>query len=469
MEKKVSYYVSRKNVFTWLTVLSLAASCILRVADANAAGLTPRFLLVTLPVIASLWFILILLIAGDEMLYKTTVPVWLIVLYYTGKTMLGPQSLKLRLLCTLFYVMIGFLYYEIVSGRHGRRFLLLIIMLTGLFFELRVGYANVSAGSLLPVRQEIPNVLMLLAGVFLVLGMKIHLDGKFHPSIGDRPDGRRLRTLDPFSQVTSYFLSTRTGSANALKDRVEVSAIDEYLQNKKKEGLKNISFMHVFMAAFVRCVAKYPAINRFVSGHRLYSRGKDILISMTIKSSLSLDAEESVVRVHLSPYDTVEDVYRKVDMEVERIKSNPVGDSSFDKTARYFSLIPGFLFLIVVNLLRFLDYFGSIPKQLLEISPFHGTIYFTNLASLGIPPVTHHLYNFGNVSLFGAFGAKYSENEIDKDGHVIRHRYIDYTFNTDDRIVDGYYYAQALKYIHKLLAHPEKLDVPPEEVNRDID
>jgi len=469
MEKKVSYYVSRKNAFTWLTVLSLIASCVLRIADGNAAGLTPRFLLVTLPVIASLWIIAILLVSGDELLYKTTVPVWLIVLYYTSKTMLGPQSLKLRLLCVLFYVMIGFLYYEIVSGRHGRRFLLLIIMLTALFFELRSGYTNVNGGSLFPVKREIPNVLMLLSGVFLVFGMKIHLDGKFHPSIGDRPDGRRLRTLDPFSQVTSYFLSTRTGSANALKDRVEISGIEEYLQNKKKEGLKNISFMHVFIAAFVRCVAKYPALNRFVSGHRLYSRGNDILISMTIKSSLSLIAEESVVRVHLSPSDTVEDVYRKVNTEVERIKSNPVGDSSFDRTARYFSLIPGFLFMIVVSLLRLLDYFGSIPKQLLEISPFHGTIYFTNLASLGIPPVTHHLYDFGNVSLFGAFGAKYTENEIDKDGHVIRHRYIDYTFNTDDRIVDGYYYAQALKFIHKLLAHPEKLDVPPEEVNRDID
>ena len=42
-------------------------------------------------------------------------------------------------------------------------------------------------------------------------------------------------------------------------------------------------------------------------------------------------------------------------------------------------------------------------------------------------------------------------------------------FVTDERIVDGYNYATFFKYFRRLVAHPEVLDNPPEEVNRDID
>ena len=47
-------------------------------------------------------------------------------------------------------------------------------------------------------------------------------------------------------------------------------------------------------------------------------------------------------------------------------------------------------------------------------------------------------------------------------------RYVDFVMNTDERIVDGFYYATVMKYFEKLLREPEQLDLPPEEVIRDI-
>ena len=44
-----------------------------------------------------------------------------------------------------------------------------------------------------------------------------------------------------------------------------------------------------------------------------------------------------------------------------------------------------------------LDYFGFLPRWLTKLSPFHGSVYITSMASLGIPPIFHHLYDFGNV------------------------------------------------------------------------
>jgi len=119
--------------------------------------------------------------------------------------------------------------------------------------------------------------------------------------------------------------------------------------------------------------------------------------------------------------------------------------------------------------LKLLDYFGLLPVFLTELSPFHGSLFFTSMGSLGIPPIYHHLYDFGNLPVFGAFGMKRKAYEVLEDGTVVQRKYIDCKFVLDERIVDGYYYATFFKYYKRLIAHPELLDNPPEEIAKDID
>ena len=133
------------------------------------------------------------------------------------------------------------------------------------------------------------------------------------------------------------------------------------------------------------------------------------------------------------------------------------------------NLIPSVVLKFVVWLLKLLDYFGMLPKFLLELSPFHGSLFFTSMGSLGIKPIYHHLYDFGNLPVFGAFGMKRKALEVQEDGSVVQRKYIDVKFVTDERIVDGYYYATFFKYFSRLMRNPELLDVPPEEIVRDID
>ncbi len=89
------------------------------------------------------------------------------------------------------------------------------------------------------------------------------------------------------------------------------------------------------------------------------------------------------------------------------------------------------------------------------------------MASLNIPPIRHHLYNFGNVPIFVAFGAKRTQYELLQDGSVKKSRVVDYVINMDERICDGYYYASALKILRNCLKHPEQLLTPPIEVSKD--
>ena len=115
------------------------------------------------------------------------------------------------------------------------------------------------------------------------------------------------------------------------------------------------------------------------------------------------------------------------------------------------------------------DYFGIMPKVIEEASPFHASFFFSNLGSLGIPPIYHHIYNFGNVSTFLVFGAKEIGYERDDDGNVGKKRYVSCRVVTDERITDGFYMASAFKYLMRILKHPEMLDNPPEQVFEDVE
>lgn len=284
---------------------------------------------------------------------------------------------------------------------------------------------------------------------------------------GDRKDGRLLRTRDPMSVVETFILVDRTGSTNYIQDKVEITKAEEYIKRKRKEGLNGFGLMHLMVASYVRVVSQMPAVNRFVSGQRVYARNR-IEVNIDIKKEMTLEAPNTCVKIILSPEDTAEEVYRKMKEVIDGEKGGET-DSDFDGVAATLAKFPKLFFKFTIWFLKLLDYFGGIPKSLLEVSPFHGSFFITSMGSLGIPPIIHHLYNFGNVPIFCAIGPKRTAYEIDRNGEVVKKKYLDYTFSTDERIVDGYYYATAFRMMKLCFADPDKLDLPPEKVVEDID
>ena len=470
MKRRVSYFVSRKNVFTWLAALVLTASAVLRIAYPceKGAGAATVWFQIVLPVAACLIYVLILLCSGEERFFRTAVPAFLFALYYGIRISMSTLPLPIRFVFWIAFLAIAAFYAVTVSGTLGSNVPLVLLLAATLAVQIYTHRVLLRTLEWTQMRAVLPDTLTLFGTLLATLAMQIHLDGKYHPTWGDRTDGRRLRTLDPMQTVANYIMPNRVPASNCIRDSVEISAMERYIRQKRKEGLTGFGIMHVFLAAYVRVVAKYPAVNRFLSGQQVYSRDDDIQFCLTVKLSMSTDASESIAKIHLKPTDTAYDVYEKLSKAVEEIQGHELG-SDFDKTAKVLSLIPGVLFKFVVWLLKLMDYFGLLPKFLLEVSPFHGSIFFTSMGSLGIPPIVHHLYDFGNLPVFVAFGCKYRRNEIEDDGTVVCKKYVDYTVNTDERICDGFYFATTMKYMKRLMSHPERLDVPPEEVVHDIE
>ena len=286
--------------------------------------------------------------------------------------------------------------------------------------------------------------------------------------IGDRSDGYRLRSLQPMSKVSPYIMPNRSGASVYFHESIEITEAENYIRKKRNQGLKGFGFMHLLLAAYVRVISQRPAANRFISGQRIYSHDEDIVVCLTIKRDMTLEAEETIVKVHFAPTDTADDVYAKLQKLIDENRdANP--DSNFDNTAKVFNYIPGLLLKNAVWFLKTLDYFGLLPKSLVEVSPFHGSMFITSMGSLGIPPVFHHLYDFGNIPVFLSFGAKYKQTDFKADGTPVQRKYIDYNIVCDERICDGFYLASSFKLFKTYFRNPHVLDQKPETVLHDVD
>ena len=474
MERKNHLYVSRKNVLTWLMVLCMIGSAVTRIVFAGMKGpgdTSPLWSQILLPVAATVLYVLITLLRGDEMFYKTSIPVWMMAIYSGIWISNNVESKMMVWLFWLALVFFATIYSEITGGNHRFPVLLLVpVVLAPVSFILYFYRDLLQQGMWMEMCvSAAPDLLMLLGVLLLSFAIRLHPQNEYHPTWGDRIDGRRLRTLDPMAQITAYFQWERNICSNFFEESFEITHIDRYIRQKRREGLKDFGITHVLLAAYVRGVAKYPQLNRFVSGQKVYSRGEDIQYCMVIKKEMKVSSPDTSIKVHLSPWDTAEDVYNKLNDAVERVKSTQELDSNLDALIMALNLVPGVCLKFTVWLLKFLDYFGLLPKFLLELSPFHGSLFFTSMGSLGIQPIYHHLYDFGNLPVFGSFGCKRRANEVLEDGTVVTRKYIDLKFVLDERIVDGYGYATFFKYYRNILRHPEILDNPPEEVVRDID
>ena len=283
--------------------------------------------------------------------------------------------------------------------------------------------------------------------------------------LGDRKEGRRIRSIDAMNFIVPFIMTERSDSMNYFEDVIDITNIERFLEEKHKNGYPDMTILHIILAAYTRVVCERPGINRFVAGQRIFARN-NVECVMTIKKELKLESPDTCIKVVFDPRDSVYDVYKKF----QKVARNAVeSDTGFDNTTSFLKKLPRFVFKGVMSILRFLDYHGKLPKFLLNVSPFHGSMIITSMGSIGIPAIYHHLYNFGTLPIFISFGSIFTGDAIKRDGTRERHHFVTFKVVTDERICDGYYYASAFKRIKRLLQHPELLEVNAEKVHEDID
>ena len=139
MEKKIHLYVSKKHPALWLTGLLMLASVVARIAIFSQVAGVGVWRQIVWPAVAVILFVLMAFLSGEEMLYRTAVPVWMLgvcemwQLYFV----LGGRPLLFVLACIVILFFCGS-YTSILAGNH-KPWLLLPLYLLALAI---VGYMH---------------------------------------------------------------------------------------------------------------------------------------------------------------------------------------------------------------------------------------------------------------------------------------------------------------------------------------
>ena len=98
-----------------------------------------------------------------------------------------------------------------------------------------------------------------------------------------RADGKRLRNTDPMYTVASYIMNKRVDSMNMITLDIPCDPIQDYLNEKRKQGIA-LSHMGVIIAAYLRTVAEFPLLNRFIMNCKPYARNEFTVAMVVLKS-----------------------------------------------------------------------------------------------------------------------------------------------------------------------------------------
>ena len=286
---------------------------------------------------------------------------------------------------------------------------------------------------------------------------------QYSRKFGDRYDGYRIKNVDPFFFIVPEVMSKRVDSQVYFSDEIDITTLEQFVREHTNTDIPGLKLYHVVIAAYLRVVSQKPYFNRFALGHRIY-HNKQLTVSMAVKRRS--DREETTLKIPFDPKDTVHDVVNKFNYLVAENKVVEA-ENGTDKVAKILGSMPTFLLTAAIGFFKFLDRHGKLPKAINKVSPFHTSFFITNMGSLGIPPIYHHIYEFGTTSVFVSIGNKRNEHEMDAHGNVTTRRKMGIKVVADERICDGAYYAMGMRMMAKLLKHPETLLTPPETVIED--
>lgn len=275
-----------------------------------------------------------------------------------------------------------------------------------------------------------------------------------------RKDGKRVRGADAMYTLIPYIMKHRYDAMNMIEVDIPIAAMQAYLNRKRNEGV-TMSHLGVVLAGYLRTVAEFPLLNRFVVNKRIYARNEFPVAMVVLKPG---ETEGTMSKMRFEPGDDIFTVHRKMNEYIE--KNRQVGDTNAtDDLMRRLLSVPG-LANVGVGLFKLLDRYGLLPKSLIDASPFHASLVITNLASIRTNHIFHHLYEFGTSSVFIALGNMREVARRTRDG-ISFERCLPMGVVTDERICSGSYFARAFRRFRQYLLDPSLLEGPPAVVNSD--
>ena len=277
-----------------------------------------------------------------------------------------------------------------------------------------------------------------------------------------RVDGKRVKGLPAIQAAIPYIMPHRYDAQNFITQYAEMEPLKRYMQQKRAEGVR-LSYMALILAAYFKAAQLHPYINRFVMNSRIYQRNHFCVSFVILKKRADGTPDETTLKVYFDEDDDVISINRKIE---EIVAKNRVAthNNSTDKFANFMLSLP-VLPKLVLNFARLLDRYGLLPRFIVDLSPFHTSLFITNLASINTRAIYHHCYEFGTTGVVVSMGKPepdHRNGEFDK-------KVLPLAVVMDERICTGHDYAAFFVDMQKFLRRPELLEKREESFEEEYD
>ncbi|MDO4983054.1 MAG: 2-oxo acid dehydrogenase subunit E2 [Eubacteriales bacterium] len=277
---------------------------------------------------------------------------------------------------------------------------------------------------------------------------------------GDRRDARWVSEAPALLKIMPHLMPNRTDCEVYLNDTIDATELVKFLEKKNAEHPEyKTTLFHAFVVCVARMLKERPKMNYFVQGRRLYERD-DIFLSFIVKRRFSDHAEESLMTVIPKDEDTLDTVSRKIYGDVRETRKSEHATDGIDVWLERFASLPRIVLMIVLRIVRWLDFWGLTPKELTKGDTNYASVLLSNLGSIKGPAVYHHLNNYGTNSIVVTIGTLHKQEMTMPDGTKEIRDVFDIGATLDERIADGFYFVRSLNLVKYIFAHPELLDKP---------
>ena len=275
---------------------------------------------------------------------------------------------------------------------------------------------------------------------------------------GDRKDAALLRNADSMHFIMGVVYPNRPDNEAYISERIDLTAINEYLKKKNYEGIDfKYTMFHVILTGLLKTITLRPKLNRFYKNENYYQR-HEITAGFTMKKKFDDHAEEGLAFIHGKPDATIDSIHDEIRDQVTGYRGGK-HDSTGD-AMDLFNRLPRGLSKFIVHFLMWLDKHGWVPQSLIENDANYASVFLSNLGSIKLRCGYHHLSTWGTTSLFVIIGEKKWTPLYDEHGFVKMYESLDLGLTVDERIADGYYYSKSIRLLKYLLEHPEELEKP---------
>ena len=163
------------------------------------------------------------------------------------------------------------------------------------------------------------------------------------------------------------------------------------------------------------------------------------------------------MKIFFEDGDDVISINRKIEDAVA-LNQKKEHNNNTDRFANFMFSLP-VLPTLLVGLVKLLDCLGLLPRFVIDLSPFHTSLFITNLASINTEAIYHHCYEFGTTGVFVCMGKpvpNFLTGEYNK-------KIMPLGIVMDERICTGHEYALFWQTLRRYLKHPELTENGAEE------